>query len=412
MIHKAPKLNKLFFSLMFFLALSLCLDSNVYAGEPFIHDNDIFQISVILDGYDITDALEKGSAIIIDPEKGVIVNVNCTLISEVPVTLDYLKITFRVAGYDLISEKQDLDLILNPDDDVSIFQTWTFGINMSIGGYDLLGGIYEVRYDLHYSIESVDEVLMGVPFYIQISENPISTVAGIASSASVAVAGISVISIVSSMAKSVPLEVTKAIESTLISPSSQLRGTYESNLTKSVQDQVSNAAFSYIKKEGFEKCPNCHTEWQKEKKTCSNCNITLNEAAELCTQDLSNKSMNACKELVDSASALSVSEIALKIGQGVTPTSSIIYVLTYAGFAFTKPRLGKSWSEKTRKLIVRLIETALFVFFWIQAAGIDTISVSMMVIGLLTAAIPGIIISKFLEGMILAKAKLGYKKEG
>ena len=410
MTYQDPKYKFVFLCIIFILGLSFQLNNYGHAEDT--HDNnEIFPISIVLDGYDISEAVDKSRAILIDPEKGVLVNLNCSLISDDTVSLDDLKITFRIADFDIFSKEQDINLVLKPGDDVSIFQVWTFGVNMSVGDFDLLGGIYQIRYDLHYTINSTDKILEGEPFYIQISENPLATVSGLISTATVAVGGLSVISMVSSMIKSVPMEVSRAIESTLISPSNQLKGTYQANLTKGIQDQVSQSAFSYVKSEGFEKCPKCDTDWPKNNSKCPNCNISLSEAEELAVQNLSSKSMNTCKELVDSASALSVGEIALKLGQGITPTSSIIYVLTYAGFAFTKPRLGKSWNEKTRKLIVRLLETGLFMIFWIQAAGVDTISLNMMIIGLLTAAIPGIVISKIVEGMILAKAKLTYKKE-
>ena len=410
MTYQDPKYKFVFLCIIFILGLSFQLNNYGHA-EDTPYNDEIFQISIVLDGYDISEAVDKSTAILIDPEKGVMVNLNCSLISDDTVSLDDLKITFRIADFDIFSKEQDINLVLKPGDDVSIFQVWTFGVNMSVGDFDLLGGIYQIRYDLHYTINSTDKILEGEPFYIQISENPLATVSGLISTATVAVGGLSVISMVSSMIKSVPMEVSRAIESTLISPSNQLKGTYQANLTKGIQDQVSHAAFSYVKSEGFEKCPKCETDWSKNNNKCPNCNISLSEAEELAIQNLSNKSMNTCKELVDSASALSVGEIALKLGQGITPTSSIIYVLTYAGFAFTKPRLGKSWNEKTRKLIIRLLETGLFMIFWIQAAGVDTISLNMMIIGLLTAAIPGIVISKIVEGMILAKAKLTYKKE-
>ncbi len=71
---------------------------------------EIFQISIVLDGYDISEAVDKSTAILIDPEKGVMVNLNCSLISDDTVSLDDLKITFRIADFDIFSRARILPM--------------------------------------------------------------------------------------------------------------------------------------------------------------------------------------------------------------------------------------------------------------------------------------------------------------
>ena len=117
MIDRKTKYNFLFLCIIFILELSILLNNYGHAEDtPF--KNDIFQISIVLDGYDISEAVDKSAAILIDPEKGVLVNLNCSLISDVPVSLDDLKITFRIADFDIFSKEQDINLVLKPGDDV------------------------------------------------------------------------------------------------------------------------------------------------------------------------------------------------------------------------------------------------------------------------------------------------------
>lgn len=149
MTYQDPKYKFVFLCIIFILGLSFQLNNYGHAEDTH-YNNEIFQISIVLDGYDISEAVDKSTAILIDPEKGVMVNLNCSLISNDTVSLDDLKITFRIADFDIFSKEQDINLVLKPGDDVSIFQVWTFGVNMSVGDFDLLGGIYQIRYARAY----------------------------------------------------------------------------------------------------------------------------------------------------------------------------------------------------------------------------------------------------------------------
>ena len=69
-----------------------------------------------------------------------------------------------------------------------------------------------------------------------------------------------------------------------------------------------------MKSYGFEKCPKCEVNWPKGNEKCPGCDIPFSEVEALCSERLGDKSLYACEELVNSASALSLNSIAAKIG--------------------------------------------------------------------------------------------------
>jgi hypothetical protein len=219
-------------------------------------------------------------------------------------------------------------------------------------------------------------------------------------------AGVSVVGLVSTMRSSINQEVSKSIEATKVSPTKKLMGYYRGSTYSRFQAEVSKSAFSYatnLLREG--KCPQCNSYWPENQDACSNCHITFEEALELFSKTLIEKSLRAAKEIVDSVSGLSLSNIARKLGEGVVPTTSIISVLTFSGLTLTQPRVAKSWQEKTRKLVFRGLRIAIYSLFWIQATGIDTLSITTLVIVILSGFILPTIFSTILRFNIIGRVR-------
>jgi hypothetical protein len=208
------------------------------------------------------------------------------------------------------------------------------------------------------------------------------------------------------MVKSVQLEVEKSIENTNISPTDKLVGYYKGKSYKMVQDEVSNAAFRFAAKlwKG-DKCLQCGEDWPEGYESCPSCNISLEEAQKIYSKSLGEKSLNASKEVVDSVSGLSLKGIADSLGEGVIPTTSIVSVLTFSGLTLLQPRVSKSWKMRTRKIIFTGLRTTLFSLFWIQACGIGTVSLYMLVIAILSGLLLPILISRILGNNINDRIK-------
>jgi len=75
MTYQDQKYKFVFLCIIFILGLSFQLNNYGHAEDTH-YNNEIFQISIVLDGYDISEAVDKSTAILIDPEKGVMVNLN------------------------------------------------------------------------------------------------------------------------------------------------------------------------------------------------------------------------------------------------------------------------------------------------------------------------------------------------
>jgi hypothetical protein len=54
-------------------------------------------------------------------------------------------------------------------------------------------------------------------------------------------------------------------------------------------------------------------------------------------------------------------------------------------------------SEKTRRLVFTSLSTALLSILWIQAVGIEVVSLTMLLIAILTGTIPAMLIRRALE---------------
>ena len=371
-----------------------------------------FEVFIDFDGINIREAAEESNAILLDPDVDVLARLEYLVVGNYSIEVDKLKTVFSLADFDAWSKIDRLDFTLYPGGNFTFVQTWKFKNYIGSRNIGIVSGIYQVRYDLYYRVEGYSKVIKSVPFYVRFSGNPITSVFGVAATVGVAHAGISILGLVNSMRKSIQLEVDRSIESTKVSPTKKLMGYYKGKSYKSVQDEVSNVAFRYATKlwRG-DKCPQCGTDWPEGHKACPSCHLTLEEAQELYSKLLRDKSLNACREVVDSVSGLSLSSIANNLGEGVTPTTDIISVLTFSGLALVQPRVAKSWGKKTGSLVFTGLRTTVFSLFWVQACGVEEISLTMLVIAVISGTLLPMLIGKVLGNNIKEKAKIFWESK-
>jgi hypothetical protein len=395
--------------LMFFgfLVISFYMTeiAHAYTSEVTIEDENLL-VFIEMDGINIINATEKTRSILIDPTTGVLARLEYIAKGEQKIEIDVIKTVFVFTDLDVLSKKDTVDATLSPSDNFTFIQTWKFNNYVGNKQVKLITGIYSVRYDLYYKIEDQTKILKAPSFYVRFSGNPLTSVFGIVSSIAVIVSGFSFFTIFNSLHKSIPQEINKSIESSKISPTKKLMGYYKGKSYSMFQAQVSNAVFGYLKSSRrSDTCPKCESNWPKDKTKCPNCMITNEEAAELYVKSLVDKTLDSCKEVVDSVSGLSLSNIVRSFGKGETPTSSIISVMTFSGLTLIKPRVSNEWKEKTRKLTFTGLRTSIYSLFWIQACGIGTLSLVMLVISIISGLLIPILISTILANNIKAKAR-------
>ena len=223
MYYKHRFYSLLLFCSLFIFVFSLQLLMG-FANNSVLSDENI-DLVIEINHTRISEAYEKTDAIIVDLQEGVDVVVNCSIIGEETVTLDFLEITILFADIDTFSNIHELEFDLYPGENVSFYSSWAFSNNMSLGDFDLVGGIFEVRYDLYYTINSIHRSLVGQPFYLQISENPLLTGTGIITSLGLALTGISTIRTIKNMTSSIPRQVNSSLEESVIKSTDKLRGT-------------------------------------------------------------------------------------------------------------------------------------------------------------------------------------------
>jgi hypothetical protein len=147
------------------------------------------------------------------------------------------------------------------------------------------------------------------------------------------------------------------------------------------QAEISNLLFGHASKLwSREKCPQCEADWPKDTDECPSCHITADEAKEFYSTSLVEKALTAVKEVVDSVSGLSLKGIADKIGEGETPTTSIISVVTFSGLTMVQTRVSKNWSKKQRRHIFTGVRTSIYALFWVQACGLGVVSIAALII--------------------------------
>jgi hypothetical protein len=400
--------NKIYMRFLL-IFIFLCIFFNYYViGLPdqlvlAFHDDD-FDVLINFDGKNVLDSLDESDAISLDPDVDVLARLEYLVESNRSVEVEKLKTVFSLADVDAVSKTNELGFTLSPGENFTFIQTWKFKNYVWFRNIGLISGVYRVRYDLYYSSNGVSKVLKGIPFYVRFSGNPITSVFGAMATIALTQAGVSLLGLVNSMRKSIEMEVNKAIESTKVSPTEKLKGYYKGMSYRKVQNEVSKIAYGHATNllRG-DQCPQCGTKWLEDQDKCINCQLTLEEARDIYSKSLGDRSLKASKEVVDSVSGLSLSNIAHRLGEGVVPTTSIISVLIFSGLAIAQPRVAKSWAVKTRKLVFTGLRTTLFSLFWIQACGIATVSLVMLIIAILSGFFIPFVISKVLGSNIKTK---------
>jgi hypothetical protein len=266
----------------------------------------------------------------------------------------------------------------------------------------LVSGIYKFRYSIEYTTNNTTnntiKKIQGDPFYLKIEGNPLGTVTGAAATIAVATSGLSLFWVGNSIRKISPMEELKdSIDASYIAPTKKLLSFYKGRTYKSIQNEISNALYNQASLWKGDKCPACNVDWLENINHCINCQISFEEAQQLFSQAFEEKSLKTIKEIVDSVSGLSLYGITQSFGEGVIPTTSIVSVLTSSGLTLVKPRVSHRMSEKTRRLVFTSLSTALLSILWIQAVGIEVVSLTMLLIAILTGTIPAMLIRRALE---------------
>ena len=375
-------------------------------GQTHLIQDDFVQIYLELDGKNILNATNKETAIEIHPSGEVYGLINISSKVNDTINVDSMVIGFIFLDNQIFSRDKVINTTIQPGTEITVHQTFTFQDVLDVEALDFVSGIYQLKYNIQYSIGNIQYNIESPHFYMKIIGNPLTSVTGLATTAAVAYAGLSTANLVNSMRKSIPLEVLHSVDNTFFQATKKLTGFYEGKFAKALQNEVSNSAATYSKAWKGGKCPSCEALWPVGDPSCPACSLSQEKAQEMYAKALEEKSLMVCKEVVDSANALSVYKIAEKVGTGIVPTTSIISVLLKSGLCIAAPRVGKSWNEKTRKLIVKSLSNAITAVLWIQAVGYDVISVSMLVMALLTATIPALIISKIIENIIKERSRL------
>ncbi|MFC1803006.1 hypothetical protein ACFL0D_03455 [Thermoproteota archaeon] len=364
-----------------------------------------------MDGINVTEAFDQGNAIVIDPNTGVIAKIAYLVTGNHSVEVSYLKTVFIVADIDATSQTDIVDVTLSSGDNFTFVQTWKFNNFVGHKNIALITGVYELRYDLYYSVKGQDNVIKGLPFYVEFDASPVTSVFGIVSTVALAATGISFIGLANSLKGSIDLELGNSVGETKVSPTEKLKGYYRGKTYSMAQTEISNLLFGYASSlwKG-EKCPQCEVDWPKDIEECPSCQITAEEAKELYTTSLVEKALTAIKEVVDSVSGLSLKGIADKIDEGVNPTTNIVSVVTFSGLTLVKPRVSKNWSKKRRSLIFTGVRTSIYTLFWVQACGIGVVSITALIVALLSGFLIHLIISRITGNGLKAKISEFWEK--
>ena len=95
----------------------------VFADESVLRDENV-DLIVEINHTRISEAYDKSDAIIVDLEKGVDVLINCSIIGNDTVTLDFLEITILFADIDTFSNIHELEFDLYSGENASFFSSW------------------------------------------------------------------------------------------------------------------------------------------------------------------------------------------------------------------------------------------------------------------------------------------------
>lgn len=190
----------------------------------------------------------------------------------------------------------------------------------------------------------------------------------------------------------------KGVANSGVSPTDKLKGYYKAKTLNKLQSEISSRVFSFIQdRRGEELCPSCGSEWLQEEESCPGCGLSLSEALEDYSERLEERCLGACEEMTTAVSGYSVKGLAEKLSQGTPATTSIVSLLAWSGLALAKPRVGKSLSPPTRKLVFTGLSITIFSLFWVQACGITPVSLFWLVVAVLTGTFLPMLVSKILE---------------
>ena len=359
--------------------------------------DDYLEVYVVVEGVNIKEANNRINSILIDPNGVVNAYIEITSIADTEIALEELEIAFMWANLDAFKNTQEIDAIIYPNSTLSANQTFVFEDYLGSVDFALISGIYKFRYSIEYSVNNSTTEMNGNPFYMKITGNPLDTVTGVAASVAVATSGITLLWVVNSVRKISPTVLRSSVDSSFAAPTKKLLSFYRGKSYKSIQNEISNAVYNQSTSWKRDKCPLCGTLWPETSDNCVECLISTEDAQKHYLQALENKSIQASKKIVDSVSGLSLYAITQDLGEGLIPTTSIISVLTSAGLTHIEPRVSHLMSKKTRRLVFTSLSTALLSILWIQAVGIEVVSLSMLIIAILTGTIPALLIRRVLK---------------
>lgn len=365
---------------------------------------------VEVNGINLVEAKDKGHTITIDPEGEVNFEISYTVVGEYPISIDGFKIIIVFLDLDTYSSTQELDVETPLGGEGSIVQTIKLKDYLGVGDIQFVSGIYKLRVEVYYSVEGRAEALEGEPFYVRITGNPMMTGMGVVAVAGVASAGISIASLAWSAKEAILFELNRSIMSTKVSPTAELMNFYKGRLTDRAQSEVTQRASSFARKTWRrEKCPSCGSKWPEGQAICPKCGVTLEEAEKLYSKLFGEKCLKACEEVGVSVSGLNISEIAQSIGERMLVTTDIISFLAKSGLALVEPHVGKRMKASTRKLVFTGLYTCIVSLFWIQACGLEAVSLYMLIFAILTGIVLPMIISRLLDSRIRSSLNTFWK---
>jgi hypothetical protein len=234
--------------------------------------------------------------------------------------------------------------------------------------------------------------------------NPLITITGIVTTAGVASAGYYLYQS-SRLVKHIQTgPIYNPIDSSNLFPTDELlnflRGEYADRLqTEFGQKLIENAKQMWKK----HKCPSCETSWSLAKKICAGCGISLELAEEIFSKKFVENALNVGEELSNSVSGLQLFQISKGIGQGLDTTTDIVSFLAVSGLGIIEPRLGNKMNETTRTLLFTGVYIVFVSFFWIQAMGIQSMTLLTLILGIIAGVLLPLLISRYIKNRARTK---------
>ena len=366
-------------------------------------NEQLISVEIDLNRKPITEALTEEDAIPLN-STGMIARVQCINYRSGSVLLRDVKTTFIVADIDAVSKNDPIEITLNPFDNVTFVQRWEFDNHVLNQDFALISGKYQVRYDVFYTVNGTDEIIRGIPFFIDFNTNPLRSVFGAVSTIAFAVTTFSAVKLVSSLRNSFRYEMENSYKDASFKASSELKSFYQETGFSKIQNEFTERMFGYASsKWKREKCPECGSSWKKDSNVCQKCGITLEQAKAKYSESLTQKAVQAGKEITSSIDGLSLSEVAAQLGDGVTPTADIVELLTFSGLALVQPRLSKNWSAKTRSLVFTGAQWSLYSVFWFNACGISSVSLLYLILAIASGIMLPVVFMRIFTNRIREK---------